>query len=117
MFRFNAKGISGGQTLEQKVVDFPVDPRDLPNCGAIYKDDEPQSGAVGDAAGAAGADGAAVGFSEAGTTASSAVGGGGNAFCLLGFGFSKCTTSLLPPCCCACCCCCCCCMKWVNIIC
>ena len=43
MFRFNAKGISGGQTLEQKVVDFPVDPRDLPNCGAIYKDDEPQS--------------------------------------------------------------------------
>ena len=42
MFRFNAKG-SGGQTLEQKVVDFPVDPRDLPNCGVIYKDDEPQS--------------------------------------------------------------------------
>ena len=24
-------------------MDFPVDPRDLPNCGAIYKDDEPQS--------------------------------------------------------------------------
>ena len=42
MFPCNAKG-SGGQTLEQKVVDFPVDPRELPNCAAIYKDDEPQS--------------------------------------------------------------------------